>query len=139
MIIKALNLLTRFLLELAALAALVFAGSRAPQRLAAIVLAVGAPCCFAILWALFAAHKARYALPREAKAIVGFLLLEASAVALAIAGRPALGALFAVLTLANCALLYAWRQDEGEGAAPTAHWLIRRQAQTRELARKLNV
>lgn len=114
------NLLIRFLLEVAALAALVFVGSRAPQRFAAIMLAIAAPCCFAILWSLFAAHKARYALPRAAKAIVGFLLLETAAVALIIAGRPALGFLFAVLILANCALLYAWRQDEPQAAAPTA-------------------
>lgn len=120
MIIRALNLLTRFLLELAALAALVFAGSRAPQHLAAITLAIALPCCFAFLWSLFAAHKSRYALPRAGKAVVGVLLLEAAAAALAFAGRSALGALFAVLILANSALVYAWRQDEAEGAAPTA-------------------
>lgn len=119
MIIRAMNLLTRFLLELAALAALVFVGSRAPQHFAAIMLAIAAPCCFAILWSLFAAHKARYALPRAAKAIVGILLLEAAAVSLAMAGNPGLGTLFAVLILANGALVYAWRQDEAQGAAPT--------------------
>lgn len=112
MIIRSTNLLVRFLLELAALASLAFAGSRMAQHFVAIMLAIAAPCCFVILWSLFAAHKARYALPRAAKAAVGFLLLEASAAALAIAGRPALGEIFAVLILANSALLYAWRQDE---------------------------
>lgn len=123
MIIRAVNLLARFLLELAALAALAFAASRAraAQPFVAIMLAIAAPCCFAILWSLFAAHKARYALPRAAKAIVGLLLLEASAAALAIAGRPALGALLAVLVLANSGLLYAWRQDEAERAEPAPH------------------
>lgn len=111
------NLLARFLLELAALAALVFAGSRAAQHLAAIMLAIAAPCCFAILWWLFAAHKARYALSRPAKAIVGFLLLEAAAAALAIAGRPGLAGEFAVLILANSGLLYAWKQDEAGAVA----------------------
>lgn len=113
------NLLTRFLLELAALAALVFAGSRAPQHFAAVTLAIALPCCLAFLWSLFAAHKPRYALPRAAKAVVGVLLLESAAAALAIAGRPALAASFAALILANSALVYAWRQDEAEAAAPT--------------------
>lgn len=117
LIIRSLNLLTRFLLELAALAALAFAGSRAAQHLAAIMLASAAPCCFASLWWLFAAHKARYTLSRPAKAIAGFLLLEAAACALAIAGRPGLAAEFAVLILANSALLYAWRQDEAAAVA----------------------
>lgn len=116
-IIRSLNLLARFLLELAALAALVFAGSRAAQHLAAIMLAIAAPCCLAILWWLFAAHKARYALPRPAKAIVGFLLLETSAAALAITGRPGLAGEFALLILANSWFLYAWRQDEAAAAA----------------------
>lgn len=119
MIIRSFNLAFRFLLELSALAALVYAGSRAAQLSVAITLAIAAPCCFGILWSLFAAHKARYALARAAKAIVGFLLLEASAAALAIGGRPALAALFAVLILVNSMLLYVWRQDETGAAEPT--------------------
>ncbi|MGB6488422.1 MAG: YrdB family protein [Steroidobacteraceae bacterium] len=114
-----LNLLLRFLLELSALAALVFAGSRAAPHSAAVLLAITAPCCFAILWGLFAAHRARGRLPRGAKAIVGVLLLEASAMAVAIVGRPALAGTFAVLILANSGLLHVWRQDEAEVAEPT--------------------
>lgn len=118
---RSVNLLARFLLELAALTALVFVGSRAAQHFMAIVLSIAAPCCFAILWSLFAAHKARCALPRPAKAMVGLLLLEASAAALAIAGRPALAGVFAVLILANSGLLYVWRQDEAEAAEPATY------------------
>lgn len=117
---RLLNLLLRFLLELAALTALGFAGSRAAPHSIAIVLAISAPCCLAILWWLFAAHKPRYRLSRQAKAIVGVLLLEASAAALAIVGRPTLAGVFSVLILANSGLLYAWRQDEVEIPAPTA-------------------
>lgn len=115
------NLLVRFLLELAALAGLAFAGSRAAQHSMAIMLAIAAPCCFVVLWWLFAAHEARYALPRLGKAILGVLLLEASAASLAIAGRPALASVFAVLILANAGLLYVWKQDV---AKPTAHPVI---------------
>ena len=116
---RPMNLLVRFLLELSALAALVFAGSRPARHSVAIVLAIAAPCCFAVLWSLFAAHKARYALPRPAKAIVGVLLLEASAAGLAIAGRPALAAVFAALILANAGLLYVWKQDIVASAEPS--------------------
>lgn len=118
---RSMNLLVRFLLELSALAALVFAGSRAAQHAVAITLAIAAPCCLAVLWSLFAAHKARYAFPRPGKAIAGFLLLVASAAALAMAGRPALAAVFAVLILANSLLLYVWRQDEADAAEPAPH------------------
>lgn len=118
---RTLNLLARFLLELAAIAALVFAGSRAAQHSLAITLAIAAPCCFAILWSLFAAHKARFALARPVKALVGVLLLEAAAAALAIAGRAALAGEFAVLILANAALLYLWRQDAARAAEPVTH------------------
>ncbi|HVI05169.1 MAG TPA: DUF2568 domain-containing protein [Sphingomicrobium sp.] len=116
---RVVNLLVRFLLELAALAALVFAGSRAAEHSVAIVLAIAAPGCLAVLWSLFAAHKARYVLPRLKKAIVGLLLLEASAVALAVAGRPALAAVFALLILANAALLYLWGQDAPVAVSPS--------------------
>jgi hypothetical protein len=116
-ILRSMNLLVRFLLELAALAALVFAGSRATQHSVAIILAIAAPCCFAVAWSLFAAHKARYALARPAKAIVGLLLLEASAAALGFAGRPALAGEFAALILANSALVYAWKQDDVDATA----------------------
>lgn len=109
---RSLNLLVRFLLELSALAALAFAGSRSVQHSVAVVLGIAVPCCFAILWSLFAAHKARFALPRLTKAIVGLLLLETSAAALAIAGGHVLAAAFAVLIVANSGLLYVWRQDE---------------------------
>lgn len=120
-LMRSTNLLVRFLLELSALAALAFAGSRVAQHALAITLAIAAPCCFAVLWSLFAAHKARYAFPRPGKAIVGFLLLEASAAALAIAGRPTLAVVFAVLILANSALLYLWRQDEAGAAERAPH------------------
>lgn len=108
---QSVNLLLRFLLELCALAAVAFAGSRAVPNSWAIVLAVLAPCAFAVLWGLFAAHKARFGLPRMAKALVGLLLLEASAGALGAAGRPVLAGAFALLILVNSSLLYAWHQD----------------------------
>lgn len=114
---RSLNLLVRFLLELSALAALAFAGSRSAQHSVAIVLGIAAPCCLAILWSLFAAHKARFALPRPAKALVGLVLLEASAAALAIAGGHVLAAVFAVLIVVNSRLLYVWRQDEVDAAS----------------------
>lgn len=119
--VRSVNLLARFLLELAAIAALVFAGSRPARHSLAITLAIAAPCCLAIPWSLFAAHKARFALPRPVKALVGALLLEAAAAALAIAGRAALAGEFAVLILANAALLYLWRQDVAEAGEPATH------------------
>lgn len=104
---KSINLLVRFLLELAALAALGYSGLHAPSpEWGKIALAIGAPVTLAVLWGLFAAHKARFKLPRFWKAIVGILLLESAALALGFAGQGALAAVFSAAILVNSGLIY---------------------------------
>ena len=104
---KAANLLIRFALELCALAALGFSGYHAVSSEAGrIALSISAPLALAVLWGLFAAHKARFPPTRGVKALLGFLLLEASAASLALIGLGELAAVFAVVIAANSALLY---------------------------------
>src|SRR5579859_6606615 len=104
---KAFNLLIRFLLELCALAALSYSGYHAVgDEAVRIVLAIAAPLALAILWGLFAAHKARFPPPRTWKAFFGFLLLEAAAGSLALVGQGELAAIFAAVIVANSAVLY---------------------------------
>lgn len=105
---KAANLLIRFLLELCALAALGYSGYHASLPEAGkIALAIAAPLALAILWSLFAAHKARFPPSGGVKAFLGFLLLEAAAASLALIGLGELAAIFAVVIAANSALLYS--------------------------------
>lgn len=107
---KALNLAIRFFLELCALAALGYAGYHAVANEAArIVLAIAAPLALAVLWSLFAAHKARFPPPRAWKAFLGFLLLEAAAASLALVGQGEWAGIFAAVIAANSALLYILR------------------------------
>lgn len=104
---KAINLAIRFLLELCALAALGYAGYRAPlPEVGKIALAIAAPLALAILWGLFAAHKAKYPPPRFWKALVGVVLLEAAALALALVGQVVLAAVFGAVILVNSGLVY---------------------------------
>jgi hypothetical protein len=103
---KIANLGLRFLLELCALAALGYWGYHVVQgELARLVLCIAAPTLFAILWGLFAAHKAKFPPPRPWKALVGFLLLECGAVCLALGGQLELAAAFALLIATNTATL----------------------------------
>jgi hypothetical protein len=75
-----------------------------------IALAIAAPLALAVLWGLFAAHKAHFPPPRPMKAFVGLLLLEAAAASLALAGQGELAGIFAAVIAANSALLYFWKQ-----------------------------
>src|SRR5690606_25875426 len=62
--VKSANLVLRFLLELAALAALAHWGATASTRvLPRIVLGIGAPLAMATFWGIFVAPRARVVLP----------------------------------------------------------------------------
>ena len=103
---KAANLLLRFLLELAALAAVGYWGYHAVEgEVARLALCIAAPILFAILWALFAAHKAKYPPPKPWKAVVGFVLLECGAIGLALTGQVVWAGVLAVVIVGNTAHL----------------------------------
>jgi Protein of unknown function (DUF2568) len=107
--LKAINLLVRFLLELCALAAFAYAGYHAPlPEVGKIALAIVAPVAFAVLWGLFAGHKAKYPAPEPWKSVVGFLFLELAALSLALAGQVELAIAFASTIAGNVVLLRLW-------------------------------
>ncbi|HEY1773364.1 MAG TPA: YrdB family protein [Gammaproteobacteria bacterium] len=107
---NAVNLLIRFLLELAALVALGYFGYHATQaEPARLVLCIAAPALFAVLWALFASHKAKYPPPRFYKAILGAMLLEVTPVVLFLEGQGVWAAGMAVVIVVNSVLVY-WRK-----------------------------
>jgi hypothetical protein len=103
---KAINLLLRFLLELAALVALGYWGYHAAAGVVGILLCIVAPLLFAVLWGLFAAHKAKSPPPGPWKAALGALLLEVTAWVLALEGQGIWAGVIAVVILLNSGLVY---------------------------------
>ncbi|MEU6738484.1 YrdB family protein [Streptosporangium sandarakinum] len=111
---KGANLLVMFLLELGVLVAAgvwgFTAGSNWPMRL---LLGLGAPVAFAVVWAVFGAGGGANApipatgLGRVALEVVWF---GGGAVALVAAGRPGVGALLAAVYLVNAVLRLLWNQ-----------------------------
>jgi hypothetical protein len=96
----ALLLALRFLLELAALAALAWWGAGVH-----VALAVAAPVAFAVLWGLFVAPKARIVLPLAARRAVELALWSAASAALALAWTPLAGAVFGAVAVADALAL----------------------------------
>jgi hypothetical protein len=99
---KILNLLLRFLLEVCALIALGYWGLHA----AGLLLCIGAPLLFALLWGLFAAHKAKFPPPQPWKAIVGAVLLEVTPLVLLSAGQGTWAAVLALVIAVNSGFVY---------------------------------
>lgn len=89
--IATLNLLVRFLLELAALAALAWWGADAgDDALTSALLGAGLPLAAAALWTLFVAPRRRHELPRAVRFLVQVLVLGGAAAALVAADHPVL-------------------------------------------------
>jgi hypothetical protein len=110
--IKAVNLGLAFALELGMLAALAYWGWRVGGSLPAqVALGVGAPLLAAMIWGRFCAPKSRTRLPQPRLVVLEVALQELAAVALAVAGQPALAVVYGALVLVNQALLVRWKQQ----------------------------
>lgn len=109
---KQLNLVVKFLLELAALAAFGLWGASIASGVWAVLLAIGLPVVVAILWGRFAAPRARRRLPLRLRAAFELGVFALAALALWQAASPALGAAFAVIAVVNAALLSVFHQWE---------------------------
>ncbi|MFJ7067964.1 YrdB family protein [Streptomyces sp. NPDC101115] len=111
--VRVLNETLAFLLELAALAALAWWGWESSEALAVrLVVAVAAPTAAAVLWGLFAAPKARFAVALPWVLLVKALVFGASAAALYALDRHTGALAFAVVAVANTALATADRRAE---------------------------
>jgi hypothetical protein len=114
--LRAGNLVLRFVLELAALAALAYWGFHTGHTaIADVVLGLGAPLVAAVVWGVFAAPNSARRLRGGALVAVQSAVFAAAAVGLAAAGQPVLAIVFALVVAVNSVLLRVLG-DEWPGA-----------------------
>ncbi|MGW0433180.1 DUF2568 domain-containing protein [Micromonospora sp. NPDC003197] len=108
----------RFLLELAALAALAYGGWQAPAPVwGRLLLAVLLPLAAVAIWARWVAPKGRKVLPDPLRLIPEWCVFGGGALALVTAGLPGLGAALALLAAGDRLVL--WWLDRKSGDAAT--------------------
>ncbi len=103
--IKTANLALRFLLELGGLVALGYWGFSTGTGDMRFLLGLAAPLLMALAWALFVAPRSVFKLSEAVKAVLGLVILEVCAVALALAGQTLLAVIYGVIVAANAAYL----------------------------------
>jgi hypothetical protein len=105
--VRFLALLVRFLLELAALAALASAGIAIVDGPLGWLLGLGLATLAAIAWGLFVAPRARYPLTTLARLGVEIAVFVGATVGLLLTGRPFLAALLLVVYVVDRIALWA--------------------------------
>ena len=102
-----------FLVELAALAALAWAGASASAGLAVrIVLAIAAPVIMAVIWGLFMAPTSKRRLRDPARLVAQIVAFLVAAVALAVAGHVVPAIVFGIVAIASAAVLRVVAPEE---------------------------
>ena len=111
-VLKNLNLLLAFVLELCLLAAFGYWGWQTGSTLAIqLALGIGMPLAVAVVWWLFAAPKAPRRFKQPWLAILKIFLFAAGAGALALTGQIALAAFFFAACCLNLLLAFVWNQS----------------------------
>jgi Protein of unknown function (DUF2568) len=109
---RAANLGLRFLVEIAALAALAFWGFHTGTTvLGDAVLGIGTPLVAAVVWGRFAAPRSEHRLHGAALTAVQVTVFAAAAIALIAADEPVPAAIFAGVAVINAALIEVWHQS----------------------------
>ena len=110
-VLKSLNLLVRFILELCMLAAVGYWGFTTQSGWAMrIILGIGLPVLLILIWSLFMAPRALYPLHGISHVILSLILLGSGAVALFASGQTGLGWIYAITLIVNQVLLIVWKQ-----------------------------
>jgi hypothetical protein len=111
--VRSVNLLAKFVLELAAVASFAYWGSSVGSGAVSIVVAVAAPLTACLLWGRFAAPRASQRLSMPVRVPFELGVFALAALALIAAGATTAAVVFAAAALVNAALLTALRQWEG--------------------------
>jgi hypothetical protein len=109
---RAANLALKFLLELGALAAFAYWGSRTGPTAVNVVLGIGAPLAMAVVWGTWAAPKASRRLAAGRRIALELSVFALAALALVAAGAPVAAAIFAAVVVVNAVLLTLLNQWE---------------------------
>jgi hypothetical protein len=113
--LKNLNLVLRFGLELCALGSLAYWGALSGTEPGVkIALAIGMPTVAALFWGSFVAPKARYGGSRKRRLLLGLGVFLMAAAALIDSGHRLLGVIYGAVTVLNTVLTYAWGPQPGE-------------------------
>jgi hypothetical protein len=110
--VRSANLALKFLLELAALAAVAVWGADTGSGLGAVLLAVAAPLVVALLWGRFAAPRASRRLSTSSRIPFELGVFLLAAIALVACGHTVAAVVFAALVVGNAALLTVFDQWE---------------------------
>jgi len=111
------QLAIRFLLELAALVAAGIVGASLGTPPFGFVGGLAAAVVFGVVWGIFLAPRARFPQPAMVRLVVGTLVMEIPAVALALVGSTTAGAILAVAILANAVALAAIGATDADAEA----------------------
>jgi hypothetical protein len=110
-----------FLLEMAVLAILAWWGATRWTSVGlAVLIGAGAPSAAAVVWALFAAPKAKIRLPMAGVLAIKALVFGTASAALWSLERPGLAASFAAVALANTVIAALDRNAHMRSVPPTA-------------------
>ena len=110
-VLKAINLVVRFILELGALVALGYWGFHAGKTMRQkYALAMIAPITAAGIWGLFVAPNASTDVPGAVHLTLQIAIFGAAALSLAAVGWRRWAMVFAVVALFNGILMYVWDQ-----------------------------
>lgn len=109
-ILKGINSLVRFLLELCMYLAVGYWGFKTQSGwLLKILFGIGVPVLIAVLWGLFLAPKATHPLQGVFRLLLELVLLGSGAVALFASGRAGLGWIYLAVLAMNEVLLFMWK------------------------------
>jgi hypothetical protein len=112
------HLAIRFFLELASLIGAAVVGASAGDPPAGPLGGLAAAVAFGVIWALWIAPRARFALSPMARHLIGTGIMVAVAIGLVLVGQPVVGEILIALILANAAFLVTGGHVRGVGGRP---------------------
>ncbi|MGP7997039.1 MAG: DUF2568 domain-containing protein [Streptosporangiaceae bacterium] len=110
--LRSANLAVKFLLELAAFAALAYWGASTGHGAVRVVLAIAAPVAAIVVWSLCCAPRARWRLAIPARVPLELAVFGLAAGGLAAAGGVTLAIIFGAIVVVNSVLLTVFHQWE---------------------------
>jgi quinol-cytochrome oxidoreductase complex cytochrome b subunit len=110
-LIKTLNLMLRFSLELFALGSLAYWGAQTGKGSMRVLLAIGAPLIIAVVWGVFGSPRSYVQLSTPMHILLELLVFGLPSVALYTSGKHSLATIYITVAIINRILMYIWKQQ----------------------------